>query len=86
MIVENSLEYRYPQIKRFIVQDLVDLQPVAEAYIKSEGLSDRVHFEIQNFFTPQGRKGGKYVFVFQRGTYAHTEILEIILTGLYSSA
>ncbi|TFK41818.1 S-adenosyl-L-methionine-dependent methyltransferase [Crucibulum laeve] len=60
-----SLAVKYPQIKKFIVQDLPETKEAAESFIASKGLSDRVIFEAQDFFTPQQRKG-KYVFVMQR--------------------
>jgi hypothetical protein len=61
-----TLPLRYPEIKKFIVQDLPETREAAESFIKSKGLSDRVQFEAQDFFKPQQRKG-KYVFVMQRG-------------------
>ncbi|KAF5352817.1 hypothetical protein D9756_006140 [Leucocoprinus leucothites] len=60
-----SLALKYPEIKQFIVEDLVDCREAAEANIKSKNLTDRVIFEEQDFFTPQKLKG-KYVFVIQR--------------------
>ncbi|KAG9225020.1 hypothetical protein CCMSSC00406_0001829 [Pleurotus cornucopiae] len=60
-----SLAKKYPQIKRFIVQDLPETREAAESFIAAQGLSDRVTFEAQDFFKPQKRKG-KYVFVMQR--------------------
>ena len=65
LIVEN---FRYPGIKKFIVQDLPETREAAESFIVSKGLSGRVEFEAQDFFKPQQRKG-KYVFVMQRGSY-----------------
>jgi hypothetical protein len=59
---------RYPDIKKFIVQDLPATREAAESLIVSKGLTDRVEFEEQDFFKPQQRKG-KYVFVMQRGLY-----------------
>lgn len=59
--------YRHPEIKQFIVQDLPETGPAADAYIASLGLSDRVKFEGHDFFKPQIRRDGKYVFVMQRG-------------------
>lgn len=58
--------HRYPEIKQFIVQDLPETREAAESFIASKGLSRKVIFEAQDFFTPQQRKG-KYVFVMQRG-------------------
>ena len=60
--------FRYPDIKKFIVQDLPATREAAESFIVSKGLTDRVEFEEQDFFKPQQRKG-KYVFVMQRGSY-----------------
>jgi len=60
-----SLAVKYPEIKKFIVQDLPETREAAESYIKSKGLSERVQFEAQDFFQPQQRKG-KYVFIMQR--------------------
>ena len=60
-------KFRYPDIKKFIVQDLPETRKVAEPFIASKGLNGRVEFEEQDFFKPQQRKG-KYVFVMQRGT------------------
>lgn len=60
-----SLAVKYPEIKKFIVQDLPETREAAESYIKSKGLSDRVQFEAQDFFKPQQRKG-KYLFIMQR--------------------
>lgn len=60
-----SLAASYPDIKQFIVQDLPETREAAESFIQTKGLSDRVKFETQDFFTPQQRKG-KYVFVMQR--------------------
>ena len=60
--------FRYPGIKKFIVQDLPETREAAESYIVSKGFTDRVQFEAQDFFKPQQRKG-KYVFVMQRGSY-----------------
>lgn len=62
----NIYDYRYPDIKKFIVQDLPETREGAEGYIASKGLTRRVEFETQDFFKPQQRKG-KYVFVMQRG-------------------
>lgn len=64
----TSFMKRYPQIKRFIVQDLPETREAAESFIAAQGMSDRVTFEAQDFFKPQKRKG-KYVFVMQRGVY-----------------
>ena len=59
--------FRYPDIKKFIVQDLPATRKAAESYIASKGIVDhRVEFEEQDFFKPQQRRG-KYVFVMQRG-------------------
>ena len=58
--------FRYPDIKKFVVQDLPATREAAESFIASKGLTDRVEFEEQDFFKPQQRKG-KYVFVMQRG-------------------
>jgi hypothetical protein len=66
LLTDVICSFRYPEIKRFIVQDLPETRAAAESYIKSRGLSDRVQFEAQDFFKPQQRKG-KYVFVMQRG-------------------
>ncbi|KAF8167337.1 S-adenosyl-L-methionine-dependent methyltransferase [Crassisporium funariophilum] len=60
-----SLAAIYPEIKKFIVQDLPETREAAESFIASKGLTDRVEFEAQDFFKPQQRKG-KYVFVMQR--------------------
>ncbi|PPQ79396.1 hypothetical protein CVT25_002666 [Psilocybe cyanescens] len=60
-----SLAAKYPDIKKFVVQDLPETREGAEAYIASKGLTGRVEFETQDFFKPQQRKG-KYVFVMQR--------------------
>jgi hypothetical protein len=60
-------KFRYPGIKKFIVQDLPQTREAAESFILSKGLGDRVEFESQDFFMPQQRKG-KYVFVMQRGS------------------
>jgi len=60
-----SLATKYPDIKKFIVQDLPATREAAESLIVSKGLTDRVEFEEQDFFKPQQRKG-KYVFVMQR--------------------
>ncbi len=57
---------RYPEIKRFIVQDLPETKEAAESYIASQDLSHKVAFEAQDFFKPQQRKG-RYVYVMQRG-------------------
>lgn len=65
-VVITLCHIRYPDIKKFIVQDLPETKEAAESFIKSKGLSDRVIFEAQDFFKPQQRKG-KYVFVMQRG-------------------
>jgi hypothetical protein len=60
--------FRYPDIKKLVVQDLPATRKAAESFIaSSKGLNDRVEFEEQDFFKPQQRKG-KYVFVMQRGT------------------
>ena len=67
IFTDLSLKLRYPDIKKFIVQDLPETRKVAETFIASKGLNDRVEFEEQDFFKPQQRKG-KYVFVMQRGT------------------
>jgi len=61
-----ALAFRYPDIKKFIVQDLPITREAAESFIASKGLTGRVEFEEQDFFKPQKRKG-KYVFVMQRG-------------------
>ncbi|KAL9716637.1 hypothetical protein Ac2012v2_001088 [Leucoagaricus gongylophorus] len=60
-----SLATKFPGIKQLIVQDLINCREAAEAYIKSKNLSDRVIFEVQDFFAPQ-KRNGKYVFVLQR--------------------
>ncbi|KAF9454163.1 S-adenosyl-L-methionine-dependent methyltransferase [Macrolepiota fuliginosa MF-IS2] len=60
-----SLATKYPEIKRFIVQDLPETREAAESYIASKNLSHKVTFEAQDFFKPQQRKG-KYVYVMQR--------------------
>ena len=60
-------KFRYPDIKKLIVQDLPATRKAAESFITSKGLNDRVEFEEQDFFKPQQRRG-KYVFVMQRGT------------------
>lgn len=60
-----SLAAKYPNIKKFIVQDLPETREAAESFIESKGLSDKVIFEAQDFFKPQQRKG-KYLFVMQR--------------------
>ncbi|KAG6837316.1 hypothetical protein H0H93_011411 [Arthromyces matolae] len=60
-----SLAVKYPEIEGFIVQDLPATREAAESFITSKGLSDKVKFEAQDFFTPQQRNG-KYVFVLQR--------------------
>ncbi|KAJ3517879.1 hypothetical protein NLJ89_g240 [Agrocybe chaxingu] len=60
-----SLAAKYPEIKKFIVQDLPETREAAESFIASKGLIGRVEFEAQDFFKPQQRKG-KYVFVMQR--------------------
>ncbi|KIM47488.1 hypothetical protein M413DRAFT_15705 [Hebeloma cylindrosporum] len=60
-----SLAAQYPDIKKFIVQDLPETREAAESFIASKGLTGRVEFEAQDFFKPQQRKG-KYVFVMQR--------------------
>jgi len=60
-----SLAAKYPEIKKFIVQDLPATRTAAESFIASKGLIGRVEFEEQDFFKPQQRKG-KYVFVMQR--------------------
>ena len=67
IFTDLPLKLRYPDIKKFIVQDLPETRKVAESFIASKGLNDRVEFEEQDFFKPQQRKG-KYVFVMQRGT------------------
>ena len=59
---------RYPNIKKFIVQDLPGTSEGANSFIASKGLTGRVEFEAQDFFKPQQRKG-KYVFVMQKGSY-----------------
>ena len=59
--------FRYPDIKKFIVQDLPETREAAESFIVSKNLTDRVEFEAQDFFKPQQRKG-KYVYVMQRGS------------------
>ncbi|TFK53111.1 S-adenosyl-L-methionine-dependent methyltransferase [Heliocybe sulcata] len=62
-----SLAEAHPEIKRFIVQDLPATRQAAEKYISSNGLSDRVKFEEQNFFEANKRKGkGSYIFVMQK--------------------
>jgi len=61
---------RYPDIKKFIVQDLPETREAAESFITSKGLAGRVEFEAQDFFKPQQRKG-KYVFVMQRGSFVN---------------
>jgi hypothetical protein len=66
LTAENQCRLRYPEINKFIVQDLPETKEAAESYIQSKGLSDRIQFEAQDFFKPQQRKG-KYVFVMQRG-------------------
>ncbi|KDR85757.1 hypothetical protein GALMADRAFT_218846 [Galerina marginata CBS 339.88] len=60
-----SLAAKYPDIKKFIVQDLPETREAAESFIASKVLTGRVEFEAQDFFKPQLRKG-KYVFVMQR--------------------
>ncbi|KAF8899093.1 S-adenosyl-L-methionine-dependent methyltransferase [Infundibulicybe gibba] len=60
-----SLATKYPEIKKFIVQDLPETREAAESFIASKGMAGRVEFEAQDFFKPQQRKG-KYVFVMQR--------------------
>ncbi|KAF9526425.1 S-adenosyl-L-methionine-dependent methyltransferase [Crepidotus variabilis] len=60
-----SLAARYPNIKKFVVQDLPETRDAAEAHIASRNLQGRVEFEAQDFFKPQQRKG-KYLFVMQR--------------------
>jgi hypothetical protein len=72
--------FRYPDIKKFIVQDLPATREAAEALIVSKGLTDRVEFEEQDFFKPQQRKG-KYVFVMQRGSYRYHDQLCQYLMG-----
>lgn len=64
--LETKISFRFPGIKQLIVQDLINCREAAEAYIKSKNLSDRVIFEVQDFFAPQ-KRNGKYVFVLQRG-------------------
>jgi len=61
---------RYPDIKKFVVQDLPETREAAESFIASKGLVGRVEFEAQDFFKPQQRKG-KYVFVMQRGSFVN---------------
>jgi len=61
-----EIEIRFPGIKKFIVQDLVNCREAALAYIESKNLSERVSFEVQDFFAPQ-KRNGKYIFVVQRG-------------------
>ncbi|KDQ60449.1 hypothetical protein JAAARDRAFT_174576 [Jaapia argillacea MUCL 33604] len=60
-----SLAEKYPELKSFVVRDVPETRVAAESFIESKGLSDRIKFEVQDFFTPQQRKG-KYVFVIQR--------------------
>ncbi|KAF8971744.1 S-adenosyl-L-methionine-dependent methyltransferase [Flammula alnicola] len=60
-----SLAAKYPNITKFIVQDLPETREVAEAFIASKDLNGRVEFQAQDFFKPQQRKG-KYVFIMQR--------------------
>jgi hypothetical protein len=57
-----------PEVKQIIVQDLPATREVAENYINSRGVADRVHFEAHNFLNPQPRRG-KYLFVAQNGIY-----------------
>jgi len=60
-----SLAVKYPDIRKFIVQDLPETREAAESFITSKDLTGRVEFEAQDFFKPQQRKG-KYLFVMQR--------------------
>lgn len=62
-----TLAAAHPELKNFIVQDIPALQGPADKYIASQGLSDRVKFEVQDFFQPNRRQGtGSYVFVIQK--------------------
>ena len=64
----HDSKFRYPDIKKFIVQDLPETHEAAESFIASKGFTGCVEFKAQDFFKPQQRKG-KYVFVMQRGSY-----------------
>lgn len=74
----NRRRSRYPNIKKFIVQDLPETREAAKSFIAAKGLSGRVEFEAQDFFKPQQRKG-KYLFVMQRGSslFAVEEFVDI---------
>ncbi|KIK07236.1 hypothetical protein K443DRAFT_627000 [Laccaria amethystina LaAM-08-1] len=72
-----SLAAKYPNIKKFIVQDLPETREAAESFIESKGLSDKVIFEAQDFFKPQQRKG-KYLFVMQRGAKMLKHIRDVL--------
>ncbi|KZT22278.1 S-adenosyl-L-methionine-dependent methyltransferase [Neolentinus lepideus HHB14362 ss-1] len=62
-----ALAAAYPEIRPFVVQDLPGARESAHKFITSQGVSDRVKFEEQNFFEPNRRKGtGNYVFILQR--------------------
>ncbi|TFK53079.1 S-adenosyl-L-methionine-dependent methyltransferase [Heliocybe sulcata] len=55
-----------PEIKTFVVQDLPSLENIVRTSIASQGLSDRVVFQGQNFFEPNRLLGtGSYIFTLQ---------------------
>ncbi|KZT28203.1 S-adenosyl-L-methionine-dependent methyltransferase [Neolentinus lepideus HHB14362 ss-1] len=55
-----------PDIKTFVVQDLPSLEKTVETCIGSQGLSNRVKFQGQNFFEANQLLGtGSYIFVLQ---------------------
>lgn len=59
---------RYPNLPPLVVQDLEATREVAETFIASRNLSDRVAFEAHDFFQPQSpTRAGKFLYVIQRG-------------------